>query len=505
MVATGSPSPCVKATSDPSSSVRAVSSSVARVTGRLQTSPSGRRISSTTLSYSSRSIKPSRGLKTPVEIICRSEAVREPRETFGSSATSLRRSSRSSAGIVRSTSCPPWGATESSFFSIKFLSRSARRFRRALARTAHWRVALRLSNRRYPCRDGDGFGGQLVVVGQAMFVRVPQLPRELRVLTLRRFDPRALLCLLVPSFPALPPPHLPRLPRKSIRSERYLQVLAVGGEHAHRVLAEGHRVHDHDVLRVQLRRVPEQPIQLFEASLFQGEVGPHLVERGQYVLGIPDDKGVLEAGDELRSHQALGVVGHVLDEDPFFAGLEDPRQDVLVIVLRLRLRVRVAVAQALLTVVIRVPERLVEDLEVVSLDEGPLERGGYGPGHRPQRNGFLLYHTSLSLVHLGTNAAFSVNLRGGLPGTPRETACASSHSRAYGATSKFSSARGAGDHALFLKAPHHLSSASRRGARYASGVPTPSRKERVRSQSTWPSVSSPLHALFRSPGSAARS
>src|SRR5215218_7834854 len=68
------------------------------------------------------------------------------------------------------------------------------------------------------------------------------------------------------------------------------------------------------------------------------------------------------------------------------------------------------------------------------------------------------------------------------------------------------SMRGAGDHALFfLKAPHHLSSASRRGARYASGVPTPSRKERVRSQSTWPSVSSPLHALFRSPGSAARS
>src|SRR5215211_130036 len=418
MVATGSPSPCVKATSDPSSSVRAVSSSVARVTGRLQTSPSGRRISSTTLSYSSRSIKPSRGLKTPVEIICRSEAVREPRETFGSSATSLRRSSRSSAGIVRSTSCPPWGATESSFFSIKFLSRSARRFRRALARTAHWRVALRLSNRRYPCRDGDGFGGQLVVVGQAMFVRVPQLPRELRVLTLRRFDSRALLCLLVPSFPALPPPHLPRLPRKSIRSERYRQVLAVGGEHAHRVLAEGHRIHDHDVLWVQLRRIPEQPIQLFEAGLFQREVGPHLVERGQYVLGVPDDEGVLEARDELRSHQALGVVGHILDEDPFLTGFEDPRQDVLVVVLRLRLRVRVAVAQALLTVVIRVPERLVEDLEVVSLDESPLERGGYGPGHRPQRNGFLLYHTSLSLVLLGTNAAFSVNLRGGLSGTP---------------------------------------------------------------------------------------
>src|ERR671920_1210340 len=110
------PSPCVRATSDPSLSVRAVSSSVASVTGRLQTSPSGRRISSTTLSYSSRSIKPSRGLKTPVEIICRSETVREPRVTFGSSATSLRRSSRSSAGTVRSASCPPWGAMDSSFF-----------------------------------------------------------------------------------------------------------------------------------------------------------------------------------------------------------------------------------------------------------------------------------------------------------------------------------------------------------------------------------------------------
>jgi hypothetical protein len=50
--------------------------------------------------------KPSRGLKTPVEIICKSEMVRGPRETLGIPTTPLRRSLRSSAGTVRSTSAP---------------------------------------------------------------------------------------------------------------------------------------------------------------------------------------------------------------------------------------------------------------------------------------------------------------------------------------------------------------------------------------------------------------
>src|SRR5919107_411839 len=65
---------------------------------------------------------------------------------------------------------------------------------------------------------------------------------------------------------------------------------------------------------------------------------------------------------------------------------------------------------------------------------------------------------------------------------------------------------GADGQALFLlKASHHLSSVLRRGARYASGVPTRSRKERACPQSASPSVPNSLHTLFCSPGSAVRS
>src|SRR5215210_5953463 len=252
--------------------------------------------------------------------------------------------------------------------------------------------------RRYSHRARDGPGCELVVVGQAVVVGLLQLLRQVRVLALRRLDTRALLCCFVPSFPTLPPPHLPRLPRERVRLEGDLQVLAVGGEYAHGVLAEGHGIHDHDILRVQLRRVPEQAVELLEAGLFEGKVGPHTMKRRYHVLRIPDDEGVSEAGDELRAHQVLGLVGHVLDEDAFLAGLEDPLQDVLVVVLCLRLLVRVAGAETFLAIVIRVPEWLVEDLEVVPLHEDPLERGRYGPGHRPQRNSLFLFHVRLPLA-----------------------------------------------------------------------------------------------------------
>jgi hypothetical protein len=86
------------------------------------------------------------------------------------------------------------------------------------------------------------------------------------------------------------------------------------------------------------------------------------------------------------------MVGHVLDEHAFFAALEDALQYVPVVVLRLRLHVGVAVAEALFAAVVSGRERFVQDLEIVSFHEDPLEGGRYGPGHRPQRNGFVLAH-----------------------------------------------------------------------------------------------------------------
>src|SRR5919199_1642005 len=54
-------------------------------------------------------MKPSRGLKTPVEIISRSESVLGPSATFCSSSALCLRSSRSSCGARRLTSVPPCG------------------------------------------------------------------------------------------------------------------------------------------------------------------------------------------------------------------------------------------------------------------------------------------------------------------------------------------------------------------------------------------------------------
>jgi hypothetical protein len=81
-------------------------------------------MSSTTPSYSSRSMNPSRGLKTPVEIICRSDRARAFNGTLGSSAASIDRSLRSSSGITRSTRSPPCGAMALSVLS-KILSLSS--------------------------------------------------------------------------------------------------------------------------------------------------------------------------------------------------------------------------------------------------------------------------------------------------------------------------------------------------------------------------------------------
>jgi hypothetical protein len=167
-------------------------------------------------------------------------------------------------------------------------------------------------------------------------------------------------------------------------------VLAVGGEYACGVLGEGHGVYHHDVLPVHLRRIPEEVVDLLEAGLLQREIRPHLVHRSDHVLRVPDDEGVREVGCEPRGNHTLRVVGHVLDEDAPLARREDALQNPLVVVLRPRLHVGVTVAQAILAVVVGGGEGLVQDLEVVPFDENPLERGRYGPWHRPQRDGFVV-------------------------------------------------------------------------------------------------------------------
>src|SRR5918998_1606579 len=57
---------------------------------------------------------------------------------------------------------------------------------------ANWPKIISLS-RRYRRRARDGSGGELVVVGQAVLVRLLKLRRQLRVLALCRFDAGALL------------------------------------------------------------------------------------------------------------------------------------------------------------------------------------------------------------------------------------------------------------------------------------------------------------------------
>src|SRR5829696_1987491 len=110
-------------------------------------------------------MKPSRGLKTPLAIICRSERVLASRGTRGSPRASLTSSPLSSPGALRSTRVPPCGAMVLLSASICLLSE------------IH---VLRLADLA-GCGSGramDGVGGELVVVGQAVLVRLLSLVGE---------------------------------------------------------------------------------------------------------------------------------------------------------------------------------------------------------------------------------------------------------------------------------------------------------------------------------------
>src|SRR5215212_4356759 len=240
-------------------------------------------------------------------------------------------------------------------------------------------------------RGRDGVGGELIVVGEAVFVGLLHLGREDRVPSLGTLDAGALLGRLVPPLPVLPLLDLPRLPRERVSPEGYAYALAVRRDHAHGVLGEGHGVHDYRVLSRRLR-VPERPIDLLVARLLQREVGPHLVERGEHVLGVPDNEGVGEPTDKLGAHHALSMVGHVLEEEPLLTRLEDLSEDVLVAVLGFWIFVRITLAQAIGAIVVGGGEGLVQDLDVITFDEDPLEGGRERAWNGPQRYGFWVSH-----------------------------------------------------------------------------------------------------------------
>src|SRR5215208_104942 len=164
-------------------------------------------------------MKPSRGLKTPLAIICRSERVLASRGTRGSPRASLTSSPRSSTGALRSTRIPPCGAMVLLSTSIFLLSQ---RFSRSM--------------NCWPGGSGNSVGGELVVVGQAVLIRLSRLVRKNRVPALGPLDAGALLRRLVPPVPVVPPAHLPRLPRQGAWIECDAKVLAVGGEYARGVL-----------------------------------------------------------------------------------------------------------------------------------------------------------------------------------------------------------------------------------------------------------------------------
>src|SRR5918998_6444147 len=75
-------------------------------------------------------MKPVSGLKTPVEIISRSERARGPRATFDSSSAFCSLSARSLSGIRRSTSSPPCGSI--AVYSVALLIDRPPLFRRVL-------------------------------------------------------------------------------------------------------------------------------------------------------------------------------------------------------------------------------------------------------------------------------------------------------------------------------------------------------------------------------------
>src|SRR5215207_2319752 len=107
---------------------------------------------------------------------------------------------------------------------------------------------------------------QLVVVGQTVLIGSLELLGQLGVSALGRLYAGAALGILVPSLPVVPLAHIPRLPREGAGPERYLEVLTVGGEHARRVLREGHRVDDSNVLS-RVRCITEEPVQILVAGL----------------------------------------------------------------------------------------------------------------------------------------------------------------------------------------------------------------------------------------------
>src|SRR5215212_9623375 len=106
-------------------------------------------------------MKPSRGLKTPVEIICTSDRARGPRGIFANSSASLRRPCCSSPETLRSTSCPPWGAMNPSFVIITVYLLLPLSLLCSLVIC----VLVNASDLGYPRSTGYGFGGKLVVVG----------------------------------------------------------------------------------------------------------------------------------------------------------------------------------------------------------------------------------------------------------------------------------------------------------------------------------------------------
>src|SRR5215211_3279931 len=251
---------------------------------------------------------------------------------------------------------------------------------------------------RAPSYGWDRMGGQLVVVGQTLLVDSLEILGQLGVPALGRLYAGAALCILVPSLPVVPLADVPRLPSEGAGSKGHLEVLAVGSQHASRVLRESHRIDDGDVLP-RVRRITEEPVKILISGLLQRKVGPHLVQRHQHVLRVPHDKGVDEPRSELGTQQLFDVVSHVLEKDALLARPEDVLEHPLVAVLGLRLGVRKAVTQAVLSIIVRRRKRLVQNLEVVPLHKDPLERRRYRTGYSPQRNGFALRHMRLSLVH----------------------------------------------------------------------------------------------------------
>src|SRR5215218_5249043 len=163
---------------------------------------------------------------------------------------------------------------------------------------------------------------KFAVVRYAAFVDLFQTLRQLRIVFERLLlNACALLRLLVPLAPHLPPRHLARLPREGLGHKGYAQLLAVGGHRTFRVPDKVSRVHDRRLFPA-LQRETKQPVLQLVAGLLQGEVWPKPVQRGDYGYGVANNEGVSEARDKLRRHDAFGVEGYVLEVHASLPGLE---------------------------------------------------------------------------------------------------------------------------------------------------------------------------------------